>query len=55
MAAMIQGILSEAGVESVVFGGAEPNPKDTNVEAGLRVFKENGCDSIISLGGGSLP
>ena len=53
MAAMIQGILSEAGVESVVFGGAEPNPKDTNVEAGLRVFKENGCDSIISLGGGS--
>ena len=24
MAAMIQGILSEAGVESVVFGGAEP-------------------------------
>ena len=53
MAAMIQGILSEAGVESVVFGGAEPNPKDTNVEAGLRGFKENGCDSIISLGGGS--
>lgn len=53
MAAMIQGILSEVGVESVVFGGAEPNPKDTNVEAGLRVFKENGCDSIISLGGGS--
>ena len=53
MAAMIQGILSEAGVESVVFGGAEPNPKDINVEAGLRVFKENGCDSIISLGGGS--
>ena len=28
MAAMIQGILSEAGVESVVFGGAEPNPKE---------------------------
>lgn len=53
MAAMIQGILSEVGVESVVSGGAEPNPKDTNVEAGLRVFKENGCDSIISLGGGS--
>ena len=31
----------------------EPNPKDVNVEAGLQVFRENGCDSIISLGGGS--
>lgn len=53
MAEMIQGILFEAGIESVVFGGAEPNPKDINVEAGLKAFKENGCDSIISLGGGS--
>lgn len=34
-------------------GAQSQNPKDTNVEAGLRVFKENGCDSIISLGGGS--
>ena len=53
MAADIQKILSESGVESVVFGGAEPNPKDVNVEAGLKVFQENACDSIISLGGGS--
>ena len=40
MAADIQKILSESGVESVVFGGAEPNPKDVNVEAGLKVFQE---------------
>lgn len=53
MAERIQGILSAAGVDSVVFGGAEPNPKDVNVDAGLVVFKENACDSIISLGGGS--
>lgn len=37
----------------MVFDGVEPNPKDVNVEAGLKVFKENACDSIISLGGGS--
>lgn len=49
----IQKILTDAGVESVIFGGAEPNPKDTNVEDGLKVFNENECDSIISLGGGS--
>ena len=53
MAEQIQGILKEAGLESVIFGGAEPNPKDTNVEAGMEVFRANGCDSIISLGGGS--
>lgn len=53
MAENIQTILSDAGVESTVFGGVEPNPKDVNVEAGLQVFRENGCDSIISLGGGS--
>ena len=50
MARMVQDILKDSGVESVVFGGVEPNPKDVNVEAGLKVFKENGCDSIISLG-----
>ena len=53
MADQIQNILTTAGVESVVFGGAEPNPKDINVKDGLKVFEENHCDSIISLGGGS--
>ena len=46
MAENIQTILSDAGVESTVFGGVEPNPKDVNVEAGLQVFRENGCDSV---------
>lgn len=53
MAERIQSILSASGLDSVVFGGAEPNPKDINVDAGLVVFKENACDAIISLGGGS--
>ena len=53
MAASIQEILQKAGVHSVVFGGAEPNPKDTNVVSGLEVFQKEKCDSIISLGGGS--
>ena len=53
MAEDLRKILTSAEVESVIFGGAEPNPKDTNVDDGLKVFKENNCDSIISLGGGS--
>lgn len=53
MADQIQKILKEAGVESIIFDGAEPNPKDVNVESGLEVFNKEKCDSIISLGGGS--
>lgn len=44
MAASIQEILKNAGVDSVVFGGAEPNPKDTNVVSGLDV-----CDMLPPL------
>ena len=53
VAARIQGQLEEAGVKAVVFDGAEPNPTDTNVADGLAVYGKNGCDAIVSLGGGS--
>ena len=53
MAAKIEGILKEAGLEVVLFGGAEPNPTDKNVLAGMKVWKKEKCDSIVSLGGGS--
>jgi alcohol dehydrogenase len=53
MAPMLQEILKESGVDSCVFGGAEPNPTDLNVKKGVEAYQEWGCDSIISLGGGS--
>lgn len=53
MAERVKGIYEAAGVTAVVFGGAEPNPTDKNVEAGVKAYKDNGCDSIVSLGGGS--
>lgn len=53
VAARIQGQLEEAGVKAVIFDGSEPNPTDTNVADGLAAFKQNGCDAIVSLGGGS--
>ncbi len=46
-------VQAQAGVECVVFDGTQPNPTDKNVEAGLAVYKENKCDMIISVGGGS--
>ncbi len=46
-------ISKDAGVECVVFDETVPNPTDVNVHDGLKVFQDNNCDMIISLGGGS--
>ncbi|MGR5127714.1 L-threonine dehydrogenase [Photobacterium swingsii] len=46
-------LLAARDVESVVFDGTQPNPTIGNVEAGLKLLKDNGCDFVISLGGGS--
>ncbi|GLI33661.1 iron-containing alcohol dehydrogenase [Desulforhabdus amnigena] len=46
-------IKKDAGVDCVVFDETIPNPTDTNVHDGLKIFKDNGCDMIISIGGGS--
>ena len=53
VAARIQGQLQEAGLQAVVFDGAEPNPTDTNVHDGLKAYEHHRCDMIVSLGGGS--
>lgn len=46
-------IKKDVGVDCVVFDDTIPNPTDKNVEAGLKVYKDNKCDLIVSLGGGS--
>jgi len=53
MADKIKEQVEAAGVSVVIFDGAEPNPTDLNVHDGVKVYQENGCDAIISLGGGS--
>lgn len=53
MADQIKQQVEAAGVSVVIFDGAEPNPTDTNVHDGVNAYLDNGCDSIISLGGGS--
>ncbi|MFZ5967334.1 MAG: iron-containing alcohol dehydrogenase [Bacillota bacterium] len=53
MADKIKKIIEDSGLQAVIFGGAEPNPTDKNVEAGFKVWKDENCDAIISLGGGS--
>jgi alcohol dehydrogenase class IV len=41
------------GVEVVRFSDFQPNPLYENVLAGVRVFREQGCDGIFAVGGGS--
>ena len=53
LAGRVVEILRQSGLETSVFAGAEPNPKDYNVVDGFEQYKKDGCDSIISIGGGS--
>lgn len=46
-------VLQSVGVESVIFDGAMPNPTDINVADGLSLLRSEGCDFVISFGGGS--
>ncbi|WP_371361015.1 iron-containing alcohol dehydrogenase [Sporomusa malonica] len=53
MADDIKAMLEADGIKVAVFAGAEPNPTDKNVHDGLTEYQESGCDTILTLGGGS--
>ena len=36
-----------------VFADVQTNPSEANVLAGVESFKENGCDGVVAVGGGS--
>jgi alcohol dehydrogenase class IV len=46
-------VLEESKTPYVLFSDVHPNPSITDVEAAVAVSKENGCDGVIGLGGGS--
>ena len=45
--------MESEGLKYTVFSEIQPNPTDLNVEAGLKIYRENGCRGIIAFGGGS--
>ncbi len=45
--------LKAAGLGVAMFSDIKPNPVDSNIEAGLKVLKAGGHDSVIAFGGGS--
>ncbi len=46
-------IVEQTGITPAVFDKTIPNPTDQNVHAGVEVYKNSKCDSIVTLGGGS--
>ena len=46
--------LEKAGVGCVELGGVRPNPEVTLVREGIRICREEGCDWLLAVGGGSV-
>jgi len=46
-------LLKKNGVKAVVYDKIQPNPICEHVEEGAAVAKENNCDFVLGLGGGS--
>lgn len=49
----VKNLLSQQGVECVVYSGISQNPTQGQVMEAAAIAKENGCDFIVALGGGS--
>lgn len=49
----ITDLLDKDDFPYVIYAGVEANPKDVNVEEGAKIARENDCDCIIAVGGGS--
>lgn len=43
-----------AGLSAAGYDSVSPNPTESDVENGLAVYEENGCDGIAAIGGGSV-
>ncbi|KAA0020012.1 iron-containing alcohol dehydrogenase [Antrihabitans cavernicola] len=46
--------LAEQGVHARTWHALTPNPKDHEVQAGHEYYREQGCDVLIAVGGGSV-
>lgn len=51
---LIKTELTQQGVEFVIYDGVLPNPEFTQVQEGLTLFRQENCEAIISVGGGSV-
>lgn len=50
----IMKVLRESGIEVAECAGIEPNPQYTSVNRAARICRENQCEVVIGVGGGSV-
>lgn len=54
LVACVESALNKSGVKYVIYEKVRPDPTVENVNEALSVYRENACDSIIAIGGGSV-
>ena len=52
-AAKVEEALKNQGIAYAIYADIAGEPTDTMIEAGLKMYKEEGCDFLVALGGGS--
>lgn len=55
-AGLLDGIvksLEESGVKAAVYDQVQPEPPQENIDEAMTIYKNNGCDAVVGLGGGS--
>jgi choline dehydrogenase len=45
--------LEDSNIEATAWSGVVPNPEDVGVDEATRLYRENGCEGVICIGGGS--
>jgi alcohol dehydrogenase len=50
---MVADVLTKSGIQSTVYAGAGPNPTDVMVMNGVEQYKDQHCDLLVAIGGGS--
>ena len=50
----VEASLDAAGIKYVELGGVVPNPRVSLAREGIELYKSEGCDYILSVGGGSV-
>ena len=49
----VEDALTKAGVSYIIYDQISGEPTDTMIEGGLKLYKDNHCDFLVALGGGS--
>ena len=49
----LEAVLKDNHINYAVYDKTQPNPTVNNVEEALQVYRNNNCDALIAIGGGS--